>query len=361
MSTTQQTQYTASHDLHQCALKPIPKRTFEGKVSFDRQEIMLETEKYWANGTALKYYFYTAAGKASDVNGELDLVRSAFDAWKNIGIGLSFKETTAPDEAHIRIAFMRGEGSWSYIGRDCLGIPTSDPTMNFGWNLLTDPRTVGVAIHEIGHAIGLPHEHQNPNAGIVWNEQAVISAFSRPPNNWDEATIRNNILNKYTSGKIQGSEWDPRSIMEYAFEEGLIQLPKPYDVEGIHPPGNKLSDIDIAWTQRFYPALTEADLPELHIGASEPLDLDHGEQRSFKFSPKCTRQYELRTFGECDGVLVVFEQHAADGGEFLIGQDDSGKEDNAHLKLRLEKNKTYHINFRMLFRNADATPSIMLW
>lgn len=360
MSDTAQPQY-AAQDLLQCSLKPIPKRAFESKVSFDRQEIMLETEKYWANGTVLKYFFYTDPDKASDIDGEVDLVRKAFDAWKNIGIGINFKETAAINEAHLRIAFMRGKGSWSYIGRDCLGIPTADPTVNFGWNLLTDPRTVGVAIHEIGHAIGLPHEHQNPNAGIVWNEQAVINAFSRPPNSWDVATIRHNILDKYTSGQIEGSDWDPRSIMEYAFDKGLIQSPKPYDVEGIHPPGDHLSDIDIAWTRRFYPALTEADLQELRLGRSEALDLDHGEQCSFKFTPQCTRQYELRTFGECDAVIVVFEQKGADGGEFLIGKDDSGKEENAYVKVRLEKGKTYHINVRMLYRNSDSTPSIMLW
>ena len=25
------------------------------------------------------------------------------------------------------------------------------------------------ALHGIGHTLGLPHEHQNPNAGIVWD------------------------------------------------------------------------------------------------------------------------------------------------------------------------------------------------
>jgi hypothetical protein len=35
--------------------------------------------------------------------------------------------------AQIRISFSADEGSWSYIGTDCLGIEKTEPTMNFGW------------------------------------------------------------------------------------------------------------------------------------------------------------------------------------------------------------------------------------
>ncbi len=55
----------------------------------------------------------------------------------------------------------------------------------------------GTAAHEFGHAIGLGHEHQNPAGGIQWNEPVVLQNLAGPPNNWDEATIRHNVLNKY--------------------------------------------------------------------------------------------------------------------------------------------------------------------
>ena len=55
----------------------------------------------------------------------------------------------------------------------------------------------GTAGHEFGHAIGLAHEHQNPAGGIEWNEARVIQDLSGPPNNWDEAQIRHNVLKKY--------------------------------------------------------------------------------------------------------------------------------------------------------------------
>ena len=46
--------------------------------------------------------------------------------------------------------------------------------MNFGWDLRADERGVDVPVHEIGHALGFSHEHQNPFAGIVWDEEGVF-------------------------------------------------------------------------------------------------------------------------------------------------------------------------------------------
>ena len=71
--------------------------------------------------------------------------------------------------------------------------------MNFGW------LDEAVVLHEFGHAIGLAHEHQNPDKGIKWNEDAVIRDLSGPPNNWDVATIRHNVLNKYAHDQINGA------------------------------------------------------------------------------------------------------------------------------------------------------------
>ena len=50
--------------------------------------------------------------------------------------------------------------------------------MNYGW--LTpdsdDDELRRVVLHEFGHALGLIHEHQNPEGGIEWNEPAVKAA-----------------------------------------------------------------------------------------------------------------------------------------------------------------------------------------
>jgi len=346
-------------DLLQCSLQPQPVRYFDPSVAAERQETIIITAKYWANGTKLKYYFFDDA-RASSFPDEIDLVRQGFAAWKELGIGIDFTETLDADEAHVRIGFTRGIGSWSYIGRDCLQIPHYKTTMNFGWDLRHDPRKVGVAIHEIGHAIGMPHEHQNPQAGIVWNTEAVIAKFSGPPNSWDEPTIRRNILDQLPQADIRGSEWDANSIMEYEFPPGLVAAPDEYRINGIRPPGDQLSPLDREWTRRFYPPLDDTDLAHLQLNASVPVNIANGEEISFLFRPSVTQDYELRIFGQCDAVIVLFEERAG-GQQFVVGKDDSGKDENAYIRQRLEAGTRYRVNIRMLYRERETIVSLMLW
>ena len=82
--------------------------------------------------------------------------------------------------------------------------------MNFGWGLTSDPRREIAAVHEIGHTLGFPHEHQNPFAGIVWDEPAVYNTFAAPPNSWPQATTFHNIIRKIStrrSGHRLGPEF----------------------------------------------------------------------------------------------------------------------------------------------------------
>lgn len=121
------------------------------------------------------------------------------------------------DDAEIRIAFKQGDGSWSYLGTFCKQIPANEPTMNYGWLTADseDDELQRVVLHEFGHALGLIHEHQNPQGGIDWNEPAVIKDLEGPPNNWSEDEIRNNVLNHYEPGEVDATDVDPNSIMMY--------------------------------------------------------------------------------------------------------------------------------------------------
>lgn len=139
------------------------------------------------------------------------------------------KEWTAPGMANltlqfveqgdsdIRIAFKQGNGSWSYLGTVALSIPQSQPTMNFGWLTSDSPdaELKRVVRHEFGHALGLIHEHQNPNQPIKWNRDAVIADLKGPPNNWDLATIENNMFKHYDPAALRATDVDPASIMMY--------------------------------------------------------------------------------------------------------------------------------------------------
>jgi hypothetical protein len=188
-------------------------------------------------------------------------------------------------EAELRIGFLFDhDGSWSYVGRDVLQQGMNSRTMNFGWDLTSSPHGTSTALHEIGHTLGLPHEHQNPFAGIVWDEAKVYQYFTGPPNNWDRDKTFHNVLRKLDPAEVEGSVWDPDSIMEYAFRAGLIVEPAEYGTSGVHPPGT-VSELDTDYVLRWYPTLGNEAPPTLQPFRSVPLSLKSGEQADFTLSP----------------------------------------------------------------------------
>ena len=101
-------------------------------------------------------------------------------------------------------------------------------------------------LHEFGHALGLIHEHQNPNRRISWNRAAVIADLSGPPNNWDEATIENNIFKRYDPASVSSTPTDPSSIMMYP-------VPAAWTTDGFSVGMNDgLSDTDREFIRRAY-------------------------------------------------------------------------------------------------------------
>ena len=87
--------------------------------------------------------------------------------------------------------------------------------MNFGWF------DVATVMHEFGHVLGMIHEHQNPNGNqIPWNTEAVYD-WGKRTQGWDQKTIYNNIIKPYNVDSINGSVYDPKSIMLYFFPPSL--------------------------------------------------------------------------------------------------------------------------------------------
>ena len=268
---------------------------------------------------------------------------------------MKFEEVENAQEAEIRIGFENGAGSWSYVGRDAVDY-VSDPwrrTMNFGWDVTTRYGR-DTSLHEIGHALGFPHEHQNPVAGIVWDVEAVTKEFSGPPNCWDSDRIHHNILRKIHPTSIEGSEWDPNSIMHYPFPAGLILQPARYREEPLIPePG--LSAIDSTEVRALYPPLRSSP-PELSPLRSAAPTLAPGEQADYLIKPTDSREYIIQTFGATDSVLVLFER--IDG---VDGDDDSGTDRNASLRVRLVRGRTYVLRLRLYCAARSGEIAVMLW
>jgi Astacin (Peptidase family M12A) len=355
-----------------CELPPQPPPMVSPELDFDRANALIIGGKMWVNGTVLHYYFFDRETDASEVtlpNGsteirswvgapaQQDAVRRAFQTWKDLGIGLEFREVSDRSEAEVRIGFQKGAGSKSLVGRDVLSAGTNERTTNYGWNLTT-PTGESTALHELGHVLGMPHEHQSPYAGIVWDEPTVYETLGGPPNFWDRERTHHNVLRKLSPLEVQGSKWDPHSIMHYPFQAGLILEPAQYRA-GISPPGT-ISPGDATFVRKWYPPLGPAQPPTLRPFESVALDIAAGGQADFSLEPPGTRTYEVGVFGAGDTVLVLFED--IDGElRYVTADDDGGEDRNARLQVKLFQGRRYVARVRLYHAWASGQIAIMYW
>jgi len=358
-----------------CSNPPVIVKGLDAGIANERARLILINRNKWANGTTLHYYFFNKAADGAFVDYEdgtrewiswrgskaqQEVVRKAFTVWKKTGIGLVFKEVKHREDAEIRIGFMKEDGSWSYVGRDILLQPVEERTMNFGWNIAITDRHNGIdtAIHEIGHTLGLQHEHQNPFAGIVWDEDAVYASLGAPPNNWDKATTYENIIKKLDKRMVNGSNWDPASIMHYPFEAGLIKKPTQF-IQGLQPPGG-VSEQDITYALKFYPTVNPTKDMVIKSGVPVAIAVDNAEQQDFIFKPTATRYYTLATTGIPDTVMVLSHKKEDGQLQFISGDDNSGTGENALIKIKLFRGNTYLIQLKVYYKKAGSKTILLI-
>lgn len=167
-----------------------------------------------------------------------------------INLNVVFVSENFKGRTDVRIKFDTTNGSWSYLGRQCLEIPQNEPTMNLSW-LDLPPLEGGIILHEFGHCLGpFIHEHQNPKGNTIeWNVPVVISSLCGPPNNWSRKTICENMFPKYSQNQIRGSSYDSTSIMQYPYPASWTLNGQSSNIP------QKLSDEDKYWLQFQYPKL----------------------------------------------------------------------------------------------------------
>ena len=301
--------------------RAIPFRSLPGPGR--RTRAISPLGKLWINGSTLHVRFLGGSTTQQDV------VKQFAPRWTDYAnLHLEFG---AAADAEIRIAFA-DDGAWSYVGTDARGIPASQPTMNFGW------LDEAVVLHEFGHAIGLAHEHQNPDGGIQWNEAAVIRDLSGPPNNWDEATIRHNVITKYSHDQVNGTDFDAQSIMLYSF-------PAEWTLNGFHTePNSKLSLVDQAFVagSKMYPgrsAPSEIELPVTEIQGTAASIGQAGEEDLYTFQASHPGRYTIETSGPTDLVMKLF---GPESRTMLVAEDDdSGQGSNALIMADLAPGKYF--------------------
>lgn len=290
--------------------------------------------KQWPNGSTLSIRFMNGTAD------EQELVRKHAPEWTKHA-NLTFDFTDDPT-AVIRVTFDASDGAWSYVGTDNLNIPLHAATLNLGW------QDQGVILHEFGHMIGLSHEHQNPREGIQWNEAAVIADLAGPPNFWTEAQTRHNVLDKYTADQIHGTEFDPKSVMLYAF-------PATWTTNGFSTSANdSLSNLDKAFVQAeaMYPKEEEeTSTVELGIARSTLATIGApGEIDTYHFEISTPGTYIMMTLGTSDMYMTLFGPDSVTSK--IAENDDSGAGRNAQIAADLLPGK-YLLQVRHF--SADQT------
>lgn len=164
-------------------------------------------------------------------------------------MGIKFEFVNVKSNADIKIGFDGKGGAWSYIGTDARFTGQTTASMNFGWF------DVATVIHEFGHALGMIHEHQNPfGKPIDWNVDKVYK-WAAETQRWSKETTFGNILSKYNTNLLNGSDFDKESVMLYFFPSELTN-----DNRGTQQ-NFKLSKTDIDWLLKNYPTKTSPTLP----------------------------------------------------------------------------------------------------
>ena len=266
-----------------------------------RTRMRQQYAKKWVNGTVLHYYFFNRnsdgpgglwAGSAS----QKAIIRRAFCEWKDMGMGLEFREVSNREEAEFRIGFSETEESWSFVGRDAIDI-AHDPderTMNFGANLTTKAGR-NRALDEIGRALGFSQSGEDIASSLDWELATAVTQRVYPP------------LSRFV-------------------ETELVPL---------------------------------KSMP-LQISAGEQTDVRIRPQLSRAYTIQIIGQSDVvMVLFEDVGGLDLFEEMDREL-EYVAGDDDSGGDRSALLITRLCRDREYVLRVRLLYSKARNGTAILL-
>lgn len=205
----------------------------------------------------------------------IDMVKRIVVERINPLVNLEFEFIENAREATIRISFDPRDGAYAYVGKTALDIPKPETTMNLGWF------DVATTIHEFCHALGMVHEHQNPQNGINWAPCKVFK-WAKEDQGWDIETTYENILKRYDTGQVNGSVFDKASIMLYFFDDDLTT-----DGKGTRQ-NLRMSPLDVEFLSQMY--MFPKESPK------------ETQERTDKFYLKCYNQTLSESFEKTYGI-----------------------------------------------------------
>jgi hypothetical protein len=181
---------------------------------------------------------------------------------------------------------------------------------------------------------GTDQEHQNPDGGLKWNESVVLKELAGPPNSWDEATIRFNVLDKYQVNQLLGTKFDPDSIMLYAF-------PARWTTNGVSTKENSAiskADQDFVGSKAMYPFPAGGGSGAVVLTVSENSGVDGeiakpGEVDLYQFTAQTAGLFTIVTEGATDVFMRLFGPN--NDATFIAEDDDSAGNSNARIIRQL--------------------------
>lgn len=184
-----------------------------------------------------------------------EILKSAANAWNATETGTYIQFVFDGIDSHhadIRVQFRANVGNQSLVGRDAKRV--TDPrsrTMNI------DNVVQVVCEHELGHALGLLHEHQFPGNEIRWKDNGrPVIQYTHSNFGWTEKTAREQILTPFPARNvcIGDPEFNLKSVMAYWILPGWAEYK---DSEGkwrqlIIPASQPISERDVRCAKSIY-------------------------------------------------------------------------------------------------------------
>lgn len=207
-------------------------------------KIVANNSKLWKNGRKLRLLFLD--GNEATKHRVIQHARQ----WTQYA-NIDFEFVTSPP-AEIRVTF-RARGNHSYLGTDALTVKDQGKhTLSLSALSANKEDSSRTILHELGHALGIEHEHLSPNSTLQLDREKIKrDCFVRY--GFKEDVCEHAIFKEIDEENVTAFDFDPHSVMGYDFHHSHY---KTGSVQIAHIGGLSLGDkLGIA---AVYPGKAEA-------------------------------------------------------------------------------------------------------